>query len=228
MREIVIAIAVLATALCGRPALAQEAGAPEPAAAEEVATEEEALAPGEAMRRVDAALSKLAKEPALDELERAALRRAEADPGSVEHLRSRVLGAAALPTVKVALDRDESRAESLDRYQDDPDRWGADADRGLGVGVSAEWNLSELVFNPDEVRVYDLLGDRADRREALLTLLVGYYFERRRLLLTELLAPASTPDEAIERRMRIDELTSVIDALTGGLLSRNLMRKSAR
>jgi hypothetical protein len=95
------------------------------------------------------------------------------------------------------------------------------------MSASAEWKLAELVFDPDEVRVYDLLGDRAVRREALLTLLVGAYFERRQLMLTELLLPAATPDEAIARRMRIDELSAVIDALTGGLLSRNLKRRSA-
>jgi hypothetical protein len=219
--------------LCGRTAFSQEAPAPEPPPADARAGDPEArgdpgLPPGEAMRRVDEALAKLADEPSLADLERAALKRAEADAGSVERLKRAVRGAAALPTIKLSLDRDESRGENLDRYQDEPDRWGADTDRGLGIGVSAEWKLGELVFDPDEIRVYDLLGDRADRREALLSLLVGTFFERRRLLLTELLLPAATPDEAIERRMRIDELTAVIDALTGGDLSRNLKGKSTR
>jgi hypothetical protein len=144
----------------------------------------------------------------------------------VRRLTAAVHAAAALPSIKLSVDRDVSRDESLDRYQDDPDRWGADTGRGIGMSASAEWKLAEIVFDPDEVRVYDLLGDRADRREALLTLLVGTYFERRQLMLTELLLPAATPGEAIARRMRIDELTAVIDALTGGLLSRNLKRRS--
>lgn len=189
---------------------------------------EDQLPPGEAMRRVEEALARLGEEPDLSELERSALRRAEADAGSVERLKRAVRGAAAMPTVKLSLDRDMKRAESLDRDQVDPDRWGADADRDLNFGASAEWELGELVFNPDEIRVHNLLGDRADRREAVLSLLVGAFFERRRLLLTELLLPAATPEEAIERRMRIDELTAVIDALTGGDLSRNLRRKPAR
>jgi hypothetical protein len=235
MKEIIVALMASAAALGAGAARAEDATAPQPAApspevgpAVPEAPDNAELPPGEAMRQVDGAIAALAEEPALAELERAALRRGEADAEPVDRLKRTVLGAAALPTVKVTVDRDESRAENLDRYQDDPDRWGADTDRGLGVGVSAEWKLGELVFNADEVRVYDLLGDRADRREALLTLLVGYYFERRRLLLTERLAPAATADEAIERRMRIDELTAVIDALTGGLLSRTLSRNSAR
>jgi hypothetical protein len=235
MRRTALSLVIGAVVLSGRGALAAESQSEEPSAVEarpDAAEKEQPtdaqLPPGEPMRLVDEALEKIAGEPSLEELEQAALERAEADAGSVAHLKRTVHGAAALPTIKVTVDRDESRAENLDRYQDDPDRWGADTDRGLGIGVSAEWKLGELVFDADEVRVHDLLGDRADRREALLTLLVGYYFERRRLLLTELLAPAATPDEAIERRIRIDELSAVIDALTGGLLSRNLKRKSAR
>jgi len=236
MRRTALSLVMGAVALAGRGALAGEpeveeepADAEAPAhEAEETPKDDAELPPGEPMRRVEEALTRISGEPSLADLERAALERAEADAGSVAHLKRTVHGAAALPTVKVTVDRDESRAENLDRYQEDPDRWGADTDRGLGIGVSAEWKLGELVFDADEVRVHDLLGDRADRREALLTLLVGYYFERRRLLLTELLLPAQAPDEAIERRMRIDELTAVIDALTGGLLSRNLTRKSAR
>ena len=205
-------IAVLvsfAAALCGPPARAEEAG-PEPSP----------------MRRVEEALVLLPDEPSLAALERAALRRADADPESVRWLPASVHAAAALPSIKLSVDRDVGRDESLDRYQDEPDRWGADTDRGIGLSASAEWKLGELVFDPDEVRVYDLLGDRADRREALLTMLVGAYFERRQLLLTELLLPATTAEEAIARRTRIDELTAVIDALTGGLLSRNLKRRS--
>jgi hypothetical protein len=97
----------------------------------------------------------------------------------------------------------------------------------FGTSIEVAFTPTLKDHDSDEVRVYDLLADRADRREALLTLLVGTYFERRRLMLTELLVPAATPDEAIERRTRIDELTAVIDALTGGLLSRNLKRRSA-
>jgi hypothetical protein len=229
MRPRVDVIVALAAALCGAPAAAAEAVAEptetveptEPAATIEPAPEPPGDPP---MRRVEEALARLPDEPSLAALERAALRRADADPGSVRRLPALVHASAAFPTVKLAIDRDVGRDESLDRYQDEPDRWGADTGLGVGMSASAEWDLGELVFDPDEVRVYDLLGDRAERREELLTLLVGTYFERRQLQLTELLLPASTPEEAIARRLRIDELSAVIDALTGGALSRNLKR----
>jgi hypothetical protein len=163
----------------------------------------------------------------LAELEQAALRRADVDPSDTDGWSRASRVSAALPQLKVSADYDVGRDENLDRYQDEPDRWGADTDRGYGVGVSAQWKLDELVFNPDEIRVYDALADRAARRESLLAILVGYYYERRRLQLESLLVPATDVKTALDRRIRISELTSSIDALTGGLLSRKLESRTS-
>jgi hypothetical protein len=134
---------------------------------------------------------------------------------------------AVLPVLKVTVEQDMERDESLDRYQDEPDRWGADTDKDLGFQASAQWNLPELIFNPDEVRVYSALANRASRREAVATVLVGYYFERRRLKVLALVAPEQDTAKALERAIRVEELTALIDALTGGLLSRNDGRRTA-
>ena len=168
------------------------------------------------------AIARLAGEPKLERLKSAALRLADADVEGARGWMRATNWAAVLPVVKFTAEHDMERDESLDRYQDEPDRWGADTDRDLGLQVSAQWNLGEIVFNPDEVRVYGALANRAARREALLSVLVSYYFERRKLQLTELVSPASDPMADLDRRMRIEELTSLIDALTGGLLSRYL------
>jgi hypothetical protein len=182
----------------------------------------------DARRRVDRVLERLDREPSLAELQRAALRRADADRGGAESWMTSTRWSAILPVVKLKADHDMERDESLDRYQDEPDRWGADTDRDLGFQVTAQWNLNELVFNSDQVRVYNALADRAERREELLTVLVGYYFERRKLQAAELLDPAPDPAAALERRLRIRELTAMIDALTGGLLSSRLEEDAPR
>ena len=168
------------------------------------------------------AIARLDGEPKLERLKSAALKLADADVEGARGWMRATNWAAVLPVVKFTAEHDMERDESIDRYQDEPDRWGADTDRDLGLQVSAQWNLGEIVFNPDEVRVYGALANRAARREALLSVLVSYYFERRKLQLTELLSPASDPMAVLEVKMRIEELTSLIDALTGGLLSRYL------
>jgi hypothetical protein len=186
------------------------------------------VVPRLAAQQVDAALAALDQEPSLAVLERAALRRAEADLASVRGWRRAPNRAALLPVLKLTAEKDMERDESLDRYQDEPDRWGADTDRDLGFQVSAQWRLGELVFSPDEVAVYRALADRAERREALLTVLVSHYFERRRLQLRQLLSPPADPLAALELGLKISELGAVIDALTGGLLSRNLSNRNGK
>ncbi|MCP4601982.1 MAG: hypothetical protein GY847_15945 [Proteobacteria bacterium] len=173
-------------------------------------------------RQIDTALEEFSHEPHLEELQRAALTYLDADRETAKRWRKAPRRAALLPAIKFVVDHDLERDESLDRYQDEPDRWGADSDRDLGFQVSAQWKLDELVFNSDEVRVWGALADRASRRETLLTVLVGYYFERRRLQLKELLAPPVNLAEMAETKLRIAELTASIDALTGGLLTRAL------
>ncbi len=177
-------------------------------------------------RRIEQALKKFAHEPTLEELQHAALIYQDADLETARRWRKAPRRAALLPAIKFVVDHDLERDESLDRYQDEPDRWGADTDKDLGFQASAQWKLDELVFNSDEIRVWSALADRASRREALLTMLVGYYFERRRLQLQRLLAPSADLVQTAEMKLKIRELTASIDALTGGLLSSALKKKS--
>jgi len=215
---------LLVTLVVGTRTLAQEAdelppvsSAPPPASLPALSP---APDPAALAGRIDRALAGLEGEPSLAALQRAALRRADADRDGARNWQRSVRWSASLPILKLVAEHDLERDEALDRYQDEPDRWGADTDRDYGFQISAQWNLAELVFNPDEVRVYGALASRASRREALLTVVVGYYFERRRLQLLEALDPAPDLAGLLERRMRIDELTAALDALTGGMLSR--------
>lgn len=171
-------------------------------------------------RRVDELLDRFPGDPSLDELKQAALRFADADRHSARHWKTAPNRAALLPALKFTFDHDMERDETLDRYQDRPDRWGADTDRDFGFQLSAQWKLDELVFNSDEIRVWSALADRAARRQAVLTMLIGYFFERRKLQLTLLLNPPQTLNEMAEIKIRIAELEAALDALTGGYFSK--------
>lgn len=177
---------------------------------------------------IERALARLDGEPSLAELQRAALRVADADPESVRKWRRAPNLSHVLPRFRATTNYNIERDESLIRYQEKPDRWGATSDHDLRLQFWAQWELSRLVFNPDEVRVHGALANRAQRRENLLATLVGYYYERRRLQLEEIIDPPSEMADIIELRMRIDELTAMIDALTGGLLSSTLEQDSRR
>jgi hypothetical protein len=171
---------------------------------------------------IEKALKGLSFEPSLEDLKKAALKFADADIEGAKGWRHAPNAAAALPTVKFVFNHNLERDESLDRYQDEPDRWGADTDKDLSFQVSVQWRLDELIFNPDEVRVWNALADRASRRDAILTVLVGTYFERQKLQLKDRLSPPNNLDEAVQLKLRIAELTASIDAMTGGRLSRGI------
>jgi hypothetical protein len=178
-------------------------------------------------RKIDKALEALRSEPTLQSLQIAALDQADLVRSETARWKNGVRLQALLPDLKLAADYDMGRDESLDRYQEKPDRWGADTDSGYGFGLSAQWHLSELVFNADELKVYDRLSDLASRREALLSLLAGYYFERRRLQLTLMLSPPTDLQALLALRIRIRELTAAIDALTGGRLTDRISQRNS-
>jgi hypothetical protein len=229
MRNVVAICLAAVVASSGAPALAdgaeEAAGPPAPAVPEPAGGEggeTPTAAPGEHDTAIDRALAALRGEPTLGELQRAALRLADADPERSKGWMRTTNLSQILPRFKVTVDYDLEHDESLDRDQVKPDKWGADTDRDLELQLSAQWELSRLVFNPDEVRVYGALANRAQRRESLLAALVGYYYERRKLQLTAIVDPPTELADVVELRLRVDELTAMIDALTGGLLSRTL------
>ena len=170
-----------------------------------------------ALKQIEA---KLDKEPPLEFLIHAALGQADADIDSAKSWQRRVRRSALLPTFKASMGIDLEHDESLDRTQEDPDRWGADTDRDLGLQLTAQWDLSKLVFHPDELRVYNALADRAERRESVSTMLIAYWFERRQLQIMLAVRPPENIEERIAQTLRMKELSARIDTLTGGALTR--------
>ncbi len=213
---------ILVCLLSGGVAIAEEAVVETPTESPEPPAPTEP--PDRLAAKVDEALEMFSFEPTLDALKQAALKYQDADPHTARRWRKAPNRAAVLPTFKFVFDRDLERDESLDRYQDEPDRWGADTDRDLGMQFQAQWKLDELIFNPDEIRVWTALADRAARRESILMLLVSYYFERRMLQLERHLSPPTDLMQMAELELKIAELTAAIDAMTGGYLSKALAK----
>jgi hypothetical protein len=84
------------------------------------------------------------------------------------------------------------------------------------LGVRAHWALDRLIFNAETLDVSSLVGVQ----EGLLREITSLYFTRRRLLTSMTLNPPQDPNEEITEKLRLEEITANIDALTGGFLSR--------
>ncbi|MBI3179380.1 MAG: hypothetical protein HYZ27_06935, partial [Deltaproteobacteria bacterium] len=89
------------------------------------------------------------------------------------------------------------------------------------LSVGAVWDFRELMFNPAELQVYGILGVQ---RDVMLEVTRTYYL-RQQLLLRRDLEP---PQDAMAQKsldLRIDELTSTLDVMTGGWFSRTTERR---
>ena len=92
------------------------------------------------------------------------------------------------------------------------------------LGVRAHWALDRLIFNAETLDVSSLVGVQ----EGLLREITSLYFTRRRLLTSMTLNPPQDPNEEITEKLRLDEITANIDALTGGFLSRENKKRLVR
>jgi hypothetical protein len=81
----------------------------------------------------------------------------------------------------------------------------------LQVGLS--WNLPSLVFNAEVLDV----GSLAVLQEGVLKEITRLYYTRRRLQIDLILNPPRDAQTELSKQLRIEELTSTLNAMTGNL-----------
>jgi hypothetical protein len=155
--------------------------------------------------------ARFAHEPTVSALQRAAAKTAEVSPERVRSWMRRVNAAALLPAVRARLGRGVAALQirGLDAYVPATDAWRFE--------IEAGWQLDRLVFDRAELGVARESQRLAARREDLLTHVARLYYERRRLQIDALSDPNG--EGALERALAIDELTAILDGLTGGALT---------
>lgn len=113
-------------------------------------------------------------------------------------------------------------------------------DRETGFVIGAVWELSDLIYNPDEIGISKEARSLAELRDDILKEVTQYYFRRRHLQFDMLLDQAPKPEnldpeagrKALEKRIRIkvelEELTAQLDGLTGGWFSKEAKRRKEK
>jgi hypothetical protein len=83
----------------------------------------------------------------------------------------------------------------------------------------ATWDLSRMVFNPEELQAHAEALRMADVRRDIQSLVVRLFFERRRLMIATPAAAApggrSTESDGEERQIRVLEIEAELEALAG-------------
>ena len=158
-------------------------------------------------------------EPAVETLCRAAVALALAEPERAQSFITRARLAGWLPELRFRLFRRFARTEGLtldDTVTSAPVDVSAVDD--VRYEWRATWDLSRIVFNPEELQAHAEGLRMSDVRRDIQSLVVRLYFERRRLLIalkgTE--GGSMTGGDAEERRrLRVAELEAQLEALTG-------------
>jgi hypothetical protein len=124
----------------------------------------------------------------------------------------------------VRADQRLGRAESLDLGKSPLDApvtpVGVDTTNDVRYEVRATWDLSRIVFNPDEVAASAQALRMADVRREIESLVIRLFFERRRLKAEALASDSSDRASSFQLGLRIQEIEAELDALTGGAFAR--------
>ena len=177
---------------------------------------------------VDRFLRRFDNEPAIREVQLAAIRYYNVSPERISSLRSRTRSKALVPGISIgvtnslssfnlAVDDIVFRQRGIARFEDQT----ADF---LGFTASASWGLDRLVFNAEELDVMSLIGIQDGIQREVTAL----YYVRRRLQIELELNPPTSLEARLSGRLRLEELTGLLDAYTGGFFSREIGKRSKR
>ena len=174
-------------------------------------------------------LDRLKEEPTIQQAQQAALRFFRIDPETIGSMRGRAGWKSVLPSIEVA-----ARKSDLDIDIDKFDITAAPIDelagRDNGVtgvlefGVKGSWDLSRLVFNPEVLDVSSLVV----LQESILKEITRIYYTRRRLQVDIILNPPTDPATRLSKELRVEELTSTLDAMTGNLFTKSTQKRARR
>jgi len=174
---------------------------------------------------VDRFLRRFDHEPRIREVQVAAIRYYNVSPERISSLRSRTRTKALVPGLTIGVTNSLSsfslavddiifRNQDIARFEDQT----ADF---FGVTASASWGLDRLVFNAEELDVMSLIGIQDGIQREVTAL----YYVRRRLQIELELNPPSSLEARLSGRLRLEELTGLLDAYPGGFFSREIEKR---
>lgn len=162
------------------------------------------------------------QEPRIQQVQQWAIEYAEVSPDKIQQWRKFARVKALMPTVSVG----------VDRLGGDFYHWntGASPDE-LQKGkfytewdMSVVWDLADLVWSTDQTTIDSRSKLMVELRESILDQVTRLYFERRREQWVLLTLPHEIESfTRMDHQMRIDELTALIDVLTGQRFSAVLL-----
>lgn len=162
-------------------------------------------------------LAELKEEPSVVSAQTAALRFFNIDPAGVDSMRSRAALKGLMPRLdaRYRVNQSDMLADTrnLNVNQDAPFLFDSAQGKVQELQIGLSWNLPSLVFNAEVLDV----GSLAVLQEGVLKEITRLYYTRRRLQIDLILNPPRDPQTELSKQLRIEELTSTLNAMTGNL-----------
>lgn len=157
--------------------------------------------------------------PSIREVQQAAIRYAEVPAEKIARWRVLARTRALLPRFTINLDQGKNRTVASATSNGKTTFSVGPEDQSLKLGFDFTWDLGDLVWSTDQLSIDGRSRLLVKLRNETLDEVTKVYFERQRLRAEFQGNP--TDDEILqkERRLRMEELTARLDALTGGYFS---------
>ena len=159
-------------------------------------------------------------EPTIREVQELAIKYADVHPDKIRNWYKASRQKALLPHLSAGLGRNDGELLHWDS--------GANPDalvkgrETLDWDVTLTWDFSDLIWSSDFTSIDSRAKLMAELREDILDQVTRLYFERRRIQVELINNAQIGVTKFQEKQMRIEELTALIDALTGGEFSRRV------
>jgi len=177
------------------------------------------------MDKINSIMRKFDNEPKIEQVQKEALKYAHINNARFDSWISRAKNQAWLPKMYV---KSQIRKKNRDAYDQDDLSIGSFKDQAVTVEdqsyieAKAEFDLRELVFHPDELRVNKEILTSVKDRKKLLEYITKLYFDRRKNQVNLVLSPPRSSKGLLNAKMKIMQQTSILDALTNGYFSKNI------
>ena len=161
-----------------------------------------------------------AEEPTIKDVHKMAIEYASVSPNKIKGWHRQSRSKALLPSLSVGLSRGDGELLHWDTTPN-PDVLTKGRDY-LDWSTSLSWDFGDLIWSTDHTAIDSRAKLMTELRQDILDQVTRLYFERRRIQI-EL---ASVTETDWDREMRVEELTALLDGLTGGEFSSRVARDS--
>lgn len=169
-------------------------------------------------------LGNFVHEPTIGRVQETAIRYAEVHPEKIANWRKQARMSALMPKLTVTSDANLTDFRHWDSGTNPDTLQKGERDIDWSAGIT--WELGNLIWSDDQTSIDTRSKLMVELRDQILDDVTRSYFERRRLQVELMTDPPSEPKAQLAKELRIQELTAILDGLTGGWFSHEIERIS--